>query len=179
MSRLIPLSYLNEACFLSLNNDTKKFDMVLKMAQEDLKSVLSTEFYSEIVSQYPNSLTTDNDTLYEGYIKDFLAWQAYAYYLKFANVNDTPTGIRQFTDDNSSIASDVKMYSLEKNVVQRANEYKGRMISFLKLEQSKDSTKYPLWTDRCDSYGLSFAITAIDGKTDTIIRINKAVTKNE
>jgi len=34
---LIPLSYLNEACFLSLNIDEKKFKMVLKIAQEDLR----------------------------------------------------------------------------------------------------------------------------------------------
>ena len=65
MTNLIPLSYLNEACFLSLNIDAKKFQMVLKLAQEDLQDVLGTEFYEEIVSQYPSSLSTDNEALYE------------------------------------------------------------------------------------------------------------------
>lgn len=179
MTPLIPLSYLNEACFLSLNTDEKKYMMVLKMAQDDLKSVLSPEFYEQIESQYPLSLSSDNDTLYNDYIKDYLAWQTYFYYLKFANVKDTPTGVREFNEDNSSIASDIKMYSLEKNVRERATHYKGEMISFLKLEQSKDSTKFPLWSDQCNKYGTSFAFTSVSKTPDTIVRVNQSITKNE
>lgn len=179
MKRLIPLSYLNEACFLSVNTSDKKYDMVLKMSQDDLKNILNEDFYEEIESQYPSSLTSDNDVLYENYIKDFLAWQTYFYYMKFANTKDTPTGIREFTDENSTIASDIRMYSLEKNIRDRATSYKGRLISFLEFEQSKDTSKYPLWKNRCNQYGMSFAISAIDKKSDTIIRVNKSITSQE
>lgn len=181
MTQLIPLSYLNEACFLSLNVDEKKYSMVLKMAQEDLKSLLSKPFYDEIVEQYranPQTLTSDNNTLYENYIKDYLAWQTYFYYLKFANVDVTPTGVREFIEENSSIASDVKMYSLEKNVRERAVYYKNEIINHLNFEQSQDSTKFPLWVNRCTEQ-MSFAITAISKTSDAIIRVNKAVTTNE
>src|SRR5687767_9544388 len=106
MINLIPLSYLNEACFLSLNVDEKKYNMVLKLAQQDLRDILGPEFYEEIEDEYNgDTLTSDNSTLYEDYIKDFLAWQTYFKYLKYANLDGTPSGFREFSDENSTVAS--------------------------------------------------------------------------
>lgn len=179
MTNLIPISYLNEACFLSLNTDEKKYNMVLKLAQQDLRDILGPEFYTQIETQYAaETLSSDNATLYDDYIKDYLAWQTYFKFLKFANVDHTPTGIREFTDENSTVASDIKMYSLEKNVLNEANNYKYRMINFLKESQSNDSTKYPLWEDDCKDY-MSFAITAVDKESDALIRVSKSIITNE
>jgi len=179
MINLIPLSYLNEACFLSLNEDDKKYQMVLKIAQDTLKEVLGGEFYSQIETQYDNeTLSTANDTLYEDYIKDFLAWQTYYYYIKFANINATPTGLREFNDENSSIASDVKMYALEKNVMEFVNRYKYNMINYLDLEQEKDSTAFPLYNAKCD-HGFNFAITSVDKASDALVKVNKTIITNE
>lgn len=179
MINLIPLAYLNEACFLSLNVDDKKYQMVLKIAQDTLKSVLGEEFYEEIESEYEgNTLSDDNESLYEGYIKDFLAWQTYFYYLIFANLDSTPTGLREFNDENSSIVSDVKMYAVEKNVMEFVNRYKYSMINFLKLEQEKDSSKYPLFDSKCD-YGFNFGITSVDKKSDALFKVNKSIITNE
>jgi hypothetical protein len=175
---ILPLSYLNDACFLSLNTDDKKYNMVLKLAQQDLRDILKPEFYDEIVSQYPSSFTTDNQTLYNDYIKDYLAWLTYFKYLKFANLDATPTGIREFSDENSTVASDIKMYSLEKNVLATADNYKYSMINFLKESQSNDDTKYPLWEDDCKEY-MSFAITSVDKNSDALIRVNKSIITNE
>lgn len=174
---LLTLSYLNDACFLSLNEDDKKYNMCLEMAESDLEDTLGREFYAQIVAQYPN-YTGDNLALYDPYIKKYLAWETYFHYLKFSNVNATPTGIREFSDDNSTVATDIKMYSLEKNVKGEANRRKFKMVNFLKESQSNDSTKFPLWEDECKEF-MSFAITAIDKKSDTIIRVNKSLTTNE
>jgi len=66
MINLIPLAYLNEVCFLSLNEDDKKYQIHLEEAQEDLSDLLGAEFYEEIETQYDaGTLTTDNDALYE------------------------------------------------------------------------------------------------------------------
>lgn len=180
MINLIPVEYLNEACFLSLNTDDKKYNIILKDAQMDLEDILGQEFYAEIETQYDqNTFTSDNDTLYEGYIKDFLAWQAYFHYLKFANIEATPTGIREFTDENSSLIADVKMYSLEKNVKQKAIRYRDRMINYIKTQQANDSTKFSLYTDGCKEQ-MSFAITSISKDKDhNMIKVNKAVNLNE
>lgn len=178
MTPLIPIAYLNEACFLSMNEDDKKYKMCLEMSQDDLKDIIGKDFYDEIVAQYSTSFTSPNDELYEDYIKKFLAWQTYFNYLKFANTNATPTGIREFSDENSTIASDIKMYSLEKNVLARANKYKFDMVNFLSAAQSEDSTAYPLYMNKCKEY-MSFSITAIDKCPDSLIKVNKAVSSNE
>lgn len=179
MIKLIPYPYLNEVCFLSLNEDDKKYDMVLLLAQDTLKTLLGEDFYNEIETQYnTDSLSPDNDTLYENYLKKYLAWQTNFYYLKFANLSATPTGIREFTDENSSVASDVKMYAHEKNVLQIVNQYKVAMINYLNLSQENDSTKFPLYEPSCKTE-IGFGITSVSGYDYTMFKVNKNTIANE
>lgn len=179
MTYILDLTYLNEACFLSLNTNDKKYQMCLKMSQDDLKDIIGEEFYTEIESQYPAFTgQPDNYTLYTNYLKDYLAWQTYFNYLKFANVDATPSGIRTFSDENSELADDIKMYSLEKNVREQAVRYRQKLINFLNISQVNDSTKYPLWTNKCREE-FSFAITSIDKSNDTVVKISRAVNNNE
>jgi hypothetical protein len=177
MKDLIPIAYLNDACFLSLNTDDKKYRMCLKMAQEDLQDIIGNTFYAEIESQYPKTLSTDNSTFYEDCVKDFLAWRTYFNYLKFANVDATPTGIRTFNDENSSLASDIQMYSLEKHVRAQAEKYKYRIQTFLTEAQSGNSGRYPLYSHSCLT-DMSFAITSVSGKSDLQFRIEKSIITN-
>lgn len=178
MINLIPIAYLNEACFLSLNTDDKKYVMCLKLSQDTLEDVIGSEFYEEIETQYESdTFTADNDSLYE-YIKDYLAWLTYFNYLKFSNVDATPSGVREFSDENSTIVSDVKMYSLEKNVKANVELYKGKMITFIKLKKAEDGTKYPLYKEKCNN-DFGFAITSIDKQSDVLIKVNKAIITNE
>lgn len=178
MRPLIPIEYLNEACFLSLNEDDKKYKMCIENAEDDLSDLLGSEFFDEIVTQYPATLSTDNAALYEGYLKKYLAWNTYHIYMGFSQLNATPTGFREFSDENSSLASDIKLYSHEKNVRAQMVKYRDKVLNFLSLEQSKDSTKYPLYKQLCKEE-LSFAITAIDKKSNNLLRINKTLTSNE
>jgi hypothetical protein len=177
MTQLIPYSYLNEICFLSLNTDDKKYGMALDWAQDDLKEVLGVEFYDQIVTQYPN-YSGDNLALYDPYIKKFLAWQTYAHYLKFAPFDATPTGLRAFKDDNSDLLDDVRQTSAEKNIATRATQMKNNIINFIRKAQANASTKYPLFKNKCDS-GFSFGITSVDKRSSSTFSINKAITTNE
>ena len=179
MKPLLELTYLNEECFLSLNTDDKKYSMCLKLAQQDLKEILGPEFYSEIETQVDeDTLSPDNDSLYTDYIKDYLAWQTCFHYLKFSQADATPTGFRQFTDENSTILEDVKLYSFEKNVLNVLNKYKNYLLNYLRLEQSKDSNKFPKWSDDCKTV-YSFAISAVDKSSDSLLKVNKAIITND
>lgn len=181
MTNLIPIGYIHEVCMVSQNIDTKKIQITYEMAQDEFKNVIGGEFYDELITQYstvPNTFSADNLALYDPYIKKYLAWQTYFYYLKFANSDSTPTGEREFSDENSSVLTDVKMYSKEKNILEFTTKYKNEMINFLKLAQSKDTTKYPLYESSCVEQ-MSFAITAIDKHSDSMIRVNKAIITNE
>ena len=177
MTLILDLTYLNTACNLSLNTSDIKYNMFLKRAQLDLREILGAEFYEKIESQYP-SYTGDNSTLYSDYIKDYLAWTTYGYYIKMSDFEATPTGIREFNDDNSSVLSDVKKYAHEKNVLEFANFYKNRMINYLKETQANDSTKFSLWKE-CQKTVYSFGITSVDKKSDSLIMVNKAIITNE
>lgn len=179
MTYLIPLAYINEACSVSQNIDEKKMKANLEEAQADLREVLGPEFYEDILDQYENdSFTSANDTLYEDYIKNFLAWQAYFYSLGFSQSESTPTGERAFTDENSTILQDVQLYSKEKNVKRRAQRYKYDLINYLTLEQSKDSTAFPKWEQPCNEE-FSFGITSVSKENNAMISINRVVKDNE
>jgi len=183
MKLLIPLAYLNEACFLSLNIDEKKYKMVLKLAQEDLEDVLGGEFYSEIETQYEPSggtFTPANETLYEDYLKDFLAWATYHRYLGFSQSESTPTGERSFNDENSTLLEDLRLHSKEKNVREMVARYKNRIINYIENEQDKVSTAFPLWKG-CKKGDFSWGISGIERNSheDKIFSINKAVIGNE
>ncbi len=183
MKILIPLAYLNEACFLSLNIDEKKYKMVLKLAQEDLSDILGGEFYEEIETQYdPNNdtFTAANATLYEDYIKDFLAWATYHRHLGFSQSESTPSGERSFLDENSTLLTDISLHSKEKNVLSMVTRYKNKLINFLELARSKDTTAYPKWIG-CVRGEFGWGISGIERNSyqDKIFSINRAVIGNE
>lgn len=183
MKLLIPLAYLNEACFLSMNINEKKFKMVLKLAQEDLAGILGQEFYDEIETQYAASndtFTTANATLYEDYLKDYLAWATYHKHLGFSQSESTPTGERQFKDDSSDILNEMAMFGKEKNVKNQVSIYKNKIINYLRLEQSKDSTAFPKWKDNCtNDFGWGISGIERDSHHDKLVSVTKALRANE
>ena len=168
---------------MSYNIDEKEFKMNLKLAQEDLEDILGYNFYDEINTQYSaqgDTLSAANSTLYESYIKDYLAWRTYSISLGLSQSKSTPTGERIFSDENSTILEDIKLASKEKNINARANRYKYKMISYMRLQQQILSTNFPLWIDDCKvefSWGIS-SITR-DSAEDQGISIDKAITTNE
>ena len=180
---LIPLAYINEATFASDNINEKKMKGSLEEAQEDLKDMLGVEFYEQIETQYApanDTFSTANATLYEDYLKQFLAWQSYYYSMGFAQSDSTPTGQREFKDDNSEILSDVKQFAFEKNVRRRATKYKFAILNYLKQQQAQLSTNFPLYTESCKEE-LSFAISSVErgNNKDITISVNRAVISNE
>jgi hypothetical protein len=72
----------------------------------------------------------------------------------------------------------VKLWSFEKNVLGVATKYKDAMINYMKLEQAKDTTKFPLWENSCKTV-YSFAISAVDKSSDSVLKVNKAIITNE
>lgn len=185
--QLIPLDYINESTFVSKNIDEKKLKPSLAEAQMDLRAILGAEFYEEIETQYAPSgdtFTAANAALYEDYIKDFLAWTAYFYSLGMSQLDSTPTGERSFNDGNSTLASDIQLFSKEKNVKRFAFKFKSAMIDYLKLNQYNysrgDATAYPYakWVEKCTEE-FQFGFSAIGKENDDIFAVNKAVTLNE
>ena len=184
---LMPLSYINEACFLSTNIDEKKIKPALAEAQMDLRAILGAEFYEEIETQYApvgDTFTSANAALYEDYIKDFLAWTSYFYSLGLSQLDSTPTGERSFNDENSTLATDIQLFSKEKNIKRFAFKFKSSMIDYLKLNQHNYSLgvagyyAFAKWSEKC-STEFQFGISAIGREKDEIFAVNKAIITNE
>lgn len=183
MKLLLELSYLNEACNLSENIEEKQFKINLKEAQYQLQDLLGLEFYEEIESQYDiesPSFSTDNDTLYEDYLKDFLAFATYADYIGFAQRASTPTGEREFRDDNSTLVSDFKLVAFHKNIKKKADDRKYAIINYLRNQIARDSTKFSLWVDTCtDEMSFAFSSISRNQVKDNLISIDKIIKRNE
>jgi hypothetical protein len=178
---LIPVAYLQEQCLISDNVDDKKIRVAIEMAQEDLEDTIGREFYDQIKTQYEaNTLTSDNNSFYDPYVKKYLAWQAYFYFVGHAQEDSTATGFRNFTDENSSLISDVNLYAKEKKIRERADRHKSKMINFLNEAQANDSTKYSLWEGGCKEV-TGVAFTAIDknGDAAATARVNSKIINNE
>lgn len=179
---MIAVAYIQQTCFLSQNIALEKLNIALEMAQDDLRDLFGSSFYDQLKAQYetspvPTGFSAENLAVYDPYIKKYLAWQSYFYFLIFGNQDSTPTGFRAFTDENSSILDDVSMYSLEKNVRGQAYKYRGKMLSFLNQAKKANSASYPYYHEKCaDEF--AFAITSVHGKDDTQFRVHKALNTN-
>mgnify|MGYP006262577661 CR=1 FL=1 len=183
MSKLITYAYLKEETDISSIVDNTKLDNPIKNACDRLKFLIGTAFYNELVSQVittPKTLSTDNLAFFDPYVKQFLAWQAYQFYISKANTYETRVGVRIFKEDNSDPASDKIMGEQISLAKQQLQIYKDGMINFLRTEQRLSPSKYPLYTQTCGNVvGSSFGISAVSRKSTVNFSINKTITNQE
>jgi len=179
MTNLITYAYFRELTDVSENIDDKTIKPKLKMAHDQLKFIIGRNFYDQLTSQYPN-YSGDNLAFYDPYVKEYLAWQAYAYYVPRSNSYETRTGIRVFKEENSDAVSDKVLGELISLGKQNAEFYKGAMINFLTEAQKNNSASYPLYTDKwpASKMGAQFSITAVKGRDHRFSRINTKTTIN-
>lgn len=172
MIKLITYAFFRAECDVSNNIDDKALDNPIKQAQETLRMILSEDFYAQITSEFSSrSLSPANLALHDPYLKQYIAWQAYEFWLVKANFNPTRSGIRVHTDESSQVASPEEMATLLRDAKQKSAFYKGLMMTFL----SNNSSNYTLYTVSCKSntFGTGMHITSISNKSKTFSRINR------
>lgn len=160
MAKLINYQYLRTEVDITQNVDDDELDNPIKRSEEMLEMVIGTALYNELVTQNPNFSVT-NATLYP-YVKKFLAWQAYQFWLPKANFKSHNSGIRVHREDNSDPASDAQMATLIRDAKMWCQTQKEKLVSY--LETNHDS--YPLYDFFCNSQkrtGTGFHITAVGG----------------
>jgi hypothetical protein len=180
MTYLISYAYFRAVTDVSESVDDKTIEPKLKVAHDRLKFIIGRKFYDQLVSQYPNNFSSDNSAFYDPQVKEFLAWTAYSFYIPKANIYETRTGLRVFKEANSDAASDKQVAALISLANENAEFYKGALVNFLIEQQTLDSTKYPLYTEKWPSnkFTTSFNITAIRGRDPRFSRINTKTTIN-
>lgn len=160
--KLINYQYLRLEVDISQNIPDKELDSPIKRAQEMLQMVIGEALVSELETQNTSpvsNLTALNVTLMT-YVKPFLAWQAYQFWLPKANLKDTRAGLRVMQEDNSQAASDKQMAELIRDAKMWCQTKKEKLVQF--LEDNHED--YPLYDYECGTNkrtGTGFHITAV------------------
>lgn len=148
LDKLIDYAYMKEECDIPQNISDQDIEKKIYRAQEMLRMLMGDEFYRDFLTNYKaNSLSVVYNTLYNPYMKQFIAWQAYEFWIKQANFNPTRSGIRVHTEDNSVVATDAQMGGLIKDANQTAQYYKVLLVDFLNGHYSD----YELYSNGCKS----------------------------
>lgn len=158
MAKLINYQYLRTEADISQNVGDEELDNPIKRSEEMLSMVVGEDLYNELVSQNPN-FTGANVTLMP-YVKKFLAWQAYQFWLPKANFKTHNSGIRVHREDNSEAATDGQMATLIRDAKEWAQTQKEKLVQFLE----DNSSSYPLYETWCGKNrrtGTGFHITAV------------------
>ena len=118
-------------------------DNFIEVAQlQHILPVLKVELYDELVTQNnDNSLTSDNDTLLNTYLKPALAFYVKFEAMEDLSFNTTSKGVRSIDDEFTSPATDTQRANLALKVRSHADTLRDKMITFLE----KEILLYPLY----------------------------------
>jgi hypothetical protein len=161
MAKLINYQYLRTETDISQHVPDSELDNPIKRSEEMLEMVIGPSLYSELKSQNPN-FQGGNAALME-FVKKFLAWQAYQFWLPKANIKTHASGLRVHREDNSEPATDKQVAELIRDAKMWAQTQKEKLISYL----NDNHESFPLYDYHCNSNkrsGTGFHITAVGTK---------------
>jgi len=162
LDKLITYAYLREECDMPENLPDKDVEYLIYRSQETLRMLMGDGFYQDFLTNYKNStLSTVYTTLF-AYIKQYLAWQTYEFWVPKANFLKSRAGFRVHIEPNSQAATDTQMATLIKDAKYQANYYKKLFVDYLNNHYSD----YPLYEYSCrdDKTGNGFHISAVKNK---------------
>ncbi len=178
---IISYAYFRDFNNVSDNVEDKDIKPHIFRAEQELKFIIGKEFYDQLETQYESSTGTsgfsaDNLAFYDPYLIQWIAKQSYVYLLMAGNYAITRTGIRTFNEDNSSLGTDKIIGEIIKGERQQVEQYKGRMVNYLRGQQYADSSKFPLYDNDCaDKFGTSFHITSVSKTEDVYCKITNQI----
>lgn len=156
--KLITFAYLKEEVDVPHNLSNDDFDHKIYRAQERLRMLIGDEFYQDLLTNYKNNtLSTSYNSLYNPYVKQFVAFQTYALWTVTANFKATRSGFRVHLDENSEAVSSEDMAIIIKDAKQDSEYYAKLLVDFLK----NHSEDYPLYSGCRNLTGNTFHLTAV------------------
>lgn len=147
---------------LSPNINKDKLNPLILDAQIRLVApAICDSVYQEVLDQFDNeTLTPENKTLLEDYIKPFLVMASYVNYLITAGKYSTKTGIVKIVGDDKEQVTREELKDITSDYKSKRDFYKNRCISFLEC----NTDDYPLFNNCCKPKKMNFSITKIESK---------------
>lgn len=162
LDKLITYAYLKEEVDLPENLPDSELEHPIYRAQETLRMLMGDEFYQDFLTNYKaNSLSDAYNTAFP-YLKQYIAWQAYEFWVPRANFKVTRAGFRVHKEEHSDPAPDANMAFIIKDAKSQSQYYKNLLVGFL----DNHHADYPLYSTNCRSKqtGNSFHISAVKNK---------------
>ena len=145
---MITVSEVKTQAVVNSNLDTAYLDQYILMTQRKyIRPFLGTDFYDELLDQLDSTatLTSDNQTLIEDYIRPSLAH--YIVYEGLPQIRNqiAKGGVYNSLSTTSDISSGQDYGRLRDDYEAKASTLKQEINIFIKDQQEDDSTKYPLY----------------------------------
>ena len=140
----ITLQELKRKSIIDGNVDTDKLIQFVEVAQDTIiQNYLGTKLYNTLQTQVINStLTTDNTTLLNTYIKPMLIWYTQATYLPYAAYQISNGGVFKHNSENSTSVSESEITKLTRHATETADFYAKRFMDYM----DDNSELYPDYT---------------------------------
>ena len=129
----ITLEELKRKSIIDGNVDTDKLVQFVEVAQDTvIQNYLGTRLYTTLQTQVINSsLTTDNATLVNTYIKPMLIWYTQATYLPYAAYQISNGGIYKHNSENATSVSESEITKLTRHATETADFYAKRFLDYM------------------------------------------------
>lgn len=155
-TQMITVSEVKDWAVVSSEMDTAYLDQYILMSQREyIRSYLGSDFYDELLDQLDNTatLTSDNETLMDDYVKPALAH--YVVYESLPQVRNqiAKGGVFNNLSETSDISSGQDYGRLRDDYLIKASSFRNEIDIFIKNQQEDDSTKYPLYCGKDNQSG--------------------------
>ena len=132
---------------------------ILKAQRKYVRALLSEDYYLEIQEEIATAtLTADNTTLLNDYIKPMLAYYVIYEALPSIRNNVTSSGVMENTQEFATQSDRFDYASLRNQVLADAEDWRAELLYFIKEAKQADSSKYPEFgntdTNTFNKYGI-------------------------
>ena len=154
-------------------------DFILPAQRQYLRPFISKEFYNTILTQVEGStLTTDNSTLLNDYLKQMLSYFIVFDALPQIRTQITSQGLLTGTTETSQVATDKDFSHLRNWFLSLAERWKKDAIEFIEEEQDDDSSKFPDFSRAKDRHQNKYGFILYDTQPpQTVIRVDENLKK--
>ncbi len=150
-TEIITSTEIRDEVINSVNFDVALLEnRIINYQRKYVRRLLGKEFYEELTTQVElATLTADNETLLNSYIKPMLAHYVVFEEMPYLRTQIGDLGARNPLDDLSGQAAQSDYDLLRRRLSSDADLMAENLQQFIKDEQENDSTKYPLFQG-CD-----------------------------
>jgi hypothetical protein len=150
-TEIITSTEIRDEVINSVNFDVALLEnRIINYQRKYVRRLLGKEFYEELTTQVElATLTADNTTLLNSYIKPMLAHYVVFEEMPYLRTQIGDLGARNPLDDLSGQAAQSDYDLLRRRLSSDADLMAENLQQFIKDEQEDDSTKYPLF-EGCD-----------------------------